>query len=271
MAQVGSPRSISRTCDVFLRRSPAENAPIIMAEPIASASQANPKANIRPTLVAMPGLRACGTISPEAEPAFLPSTRVRIRNPKASPVVLVTLPTVTAWPPAKPLTTAKIISPNTSSMTAAPKTIWLSVSWRRPRSESTRAVIPTLVAVSVAPATSDGRWSSPNTWHTPYPNANGTTTPTMATAVEAPPTLSSFARSVSSPISKRRMTTPSSDSRCGTSFLGFTTPKSDVPSKTPARSSPRTAGWPIRLAPAPSSFAEPRIRTTRPKNCGTVR
>ena len=46
-----------------------------------------------------------------------------------------------------------------SSMTAAPRMIWLSGSCRRPRSERTRAVMPTLVAVRAAPATMATRFA----------------------------------------------------------------------------------------------------------------
>ena len=51
----------------------------------------------------------------------------------------------------RPVTTARMISPWTSSMIAAPRMIRASLVCDRPRSFRTRAVIPTLVAVSVAP------------------------------------------------------------------------------------------------------------------------
>ena len=50
-----------------------------------------------------------------------------------------------------PVTTASTIKPSTSSITAAPRMMRPSTLPVRPRSPSTRAVIPTLVAVSVAP------------------------------------------------------------------------------------------------------------------------
>ena len=53
--------------------------------------------------------------------------------------------------PIRPATTASTMSPSTSSITAAPRMIRPSVLDVRPRSASTRAVIPTLVAHSVAP------------------------------------------------------------------------------------------------------------------------
>ena len=49
-----------------------------------------------------------------------------------------------------PTTTARMISPRTSSTTAAPRMILASEVWSLPRSLSTRAVIPTLVAHNVA-------------------------------------------------------------------------------------------------------------------------
>ena len=50
--------------------------------------------------------------------------------------------------------------------------------------------MPTDVAVSAAPATIAGSKSSPSARDTQKPNANGSTTPTTATANAAPPTLS---------------------------------------------------------------------------------
>ena len=42
--------------------------------------------------------------------------------------------------------------------------------------------------------------------------------------------------------------TPSSASRCRTSVCGSTSPSTERPRKTPATSSPSTAGWPMRCA-----------------------
>ena len=66
-----------------------------------------------------------------------------------------------------PATTASTSSPNTSSMIAAPRMICDSRRWLEPMSLSTRAVMPTLVAVRVAPrnactyALSPGRSNAP--------------------------------------------------------------------------------------------------------------
>jgi hypothetical protein len=70
--------------------------------------------------------------------------------------------TVSGCPAVRPETTARMTRPITSSMTAAPRIIWLSGSWRRFKSDSTRAVIPTLVAVSVAPATTATNVAKPS-------------------------------------------------------------------------------------------------------------
>jgi hypothetical protein len=50
-----------------------------------------------------------------------------------------------------PETTARMIKPNTSSITAAPRMIYASFVCNLPRSLKTRAVMPTLVAQSTAP------------------------------------------------------------------------------------------------------------------------
>ena len=73
-----------------------------------------------------------------------------------------------------------------------PSTIWLSGSCRRPRSLSTRAVMPTLVAVRAAPATIDLDLRQAEKWQTRYPPANGSTTPAMATAVDDAPARSNW-------------------------------------------------------------------------------
>ena len=59
--------------------------------------------------------------------------------------------------PIRPETTARTSSPSTSSITAAPRTIRPSVLSAFPRSPSTRAVMPTLVAQSVAPTNQSAR------------------------------------------------------------------------------------------------------------------
>ena len=80
-----------------------------------------------------------------------PEHTATTRKPAATASVRATPSRVTAPPAATPETTLRITSPSTSSMTAAPMMIRASGVPIRPRSESTRAVIPTDVAVSVAP------------------------------------------------------------------------------------------------------------------------
>ena len=127
-------------------------------------------------------------------------------------------------------------------MTAAPRMICPSGSCSRPRSERTRAVIPTLVAVRVAAATIETIVLCPSSRQAAKPSANGKTTPTTATASEVAPTFKSRPRSVSSPIAKSRITTPSSARTWIDSISGLTSPSSDFPTSTPPISSPSTAG-----------------------------
>jgi hypothetical protein len=90
-----------------------------------------------------------------------------------------------------PLVAARMTSPRTSSMTAAPRMIRASGVLDLPRSCITRAVIPTLVAVRVAPMKT---WTYPlasgsSRAPVPQPRAKGTATPMTATREEESPTL----------------------------------------------------------------------------------
>src|SRR6267143_2994591 len=163
---------------------------------------------------------------------------------------------------ARPLTTAKSASPRTSSTTAAPRTTCAAGSCSRPRAERTRAVIPTLVAVRVAPMKTAGRVGIPQSDASPKPSASGHRTPTAATTVDWRPARRSSSRSDSRPISKRRRTTPTSASDMKTGER-WTSPRTPGPIRTPARSSPRTAGCPTRSRPSPPSLAASQM-TTRP-------
>ena len=73
------------------------------------------------------------------------------RNPTAFAITKPTSEISTEPFSAMADTTERIISPITSSNTAAPKMIFASLVLSFPRSLNTRAVIPTDVAVSVAP------------------------------------------------------------------------------------------------------------------------
>ncbi len=93
------------------------------------------------------------------------------------------LPPVLAAP-MTPETTERITRPSTSSITAAPRMILDSRAESLPRSASTRAVMPTLVAARVAPMKT---WASVSSCgsiqaETPQPRKNGATTPSRATS-----------------------------------------------------------------------------------------
>ena len=85
-------------------------------------------------------------------------------------------------------TTVRMIRPSTSSATAAPSTIRASVVASARRSPKTRAVMPTLVAVSAAPRKIAVSVSQPRPTPAPAPATNGTATPMTATSIEARPT-----------------------------------------------------------------------------------
>jgi hypothetical protein len=101
----------------------------------------------------------------------------------------------------RPLTTASTMSPSTSSMTAAPRMMRPSTLAVRLRSPSTRAVMPTLVAVSVAPTNqwTSGFWPWRKAIETPKPNTMGVITPRTATSVAESPTAAILPTSDSSP------------------------------------------------------------------------
>ena len=113
-----------------------------------------------------------------------------------------------------PETAARITRPITSSMTAAPRMIRDSLAPVFPRSRSTRAVMPTLVAHSVAPMKT---WTSVlasgrNQALTHQPRSIGAMTPTVATTNEDQPTSSMSLMFDSRPTSNSRMMTPISAS-----------------------------------------------------------
>ena len=72
--------------------------------------------------------------------------------------------------------------------------------------------MPTLVAVSAAPTKSASSRREPSARPATAPVAIGTTTPTMATRIEARPTVAARRRSISSPTSSSSRITPSSPS-----------------------------------------------------------
>ena len=187
-----------------------------------------------------------------------PSSPVPNKKSSANPNVCATVPMPTDPPVTTFTTTVKMIRPRTSSATAAPRTIRDSIDASALKSPKTRAVIPTLVAVSAAPNSSAVFVDSPNNSPTPSPAANGTTTPTTATAIDAPPTFRSSTRSVSMPTESRSNSTPISAStatetpRAPSSWIR---PITDGPTSTPATISPSTAGTRRRSASSATTFA----------------
>ena len=171
------------------------------------------------------------------------------------------MPTMdTLAPDAIPETTLRITSPRTSSITAAPMMIRASWLDMRPRSESTRAVIPTEVAVSVAPmkmACGDAvarrdRRRVGQVRPVDVPERKGHNHPDgRDSQSEAGPTRNISRRSVSRPISKSSNTTPSSASTCTTSAAGPAA--GTIPE-------PRRRGRPRRRAPP----ARPAAQAARP-------
>ena len=87
----------------------------------------------------------------------LPITIAKNKNPNAFPVIIATEENSieTSCPKLEleinPPTIARIISPITSSITAAPRITLDSIAFSLFNSDRTLAVIPTLVAVKVAP------------------------------------------------------------------------------------------------------------------------
>ncbi len=156
-----------------------------------------------------------------------------------------------------PVMMARITSPRMSSRTAAPRTTREAASWRRPRSERTRAVIPTLVAVRVAPMKTATSIGFPHQIASAYPSAKGQAIPTRATTEDWSPARSSSPRSDSRPISKRRRMTPISAKAWRISD-SWTKPSPPGPMRTPARSSPRAPSG--RGAPSPRRPASPPAR-----------
>jgi len=184
--------------------------------------------------------------------------------PNAARVV----PSEAAW--ITPATMARSTSPSTSSITAAPRMMRALAVFVAFASCSTRAVMPTEVAASIAPRNawaiqgSSGSITSPTT----KPRAMGATTPTIATRVAGTPTAIMSLGVDSRPTSRRSRIAPSSariakvslDSRGA--MLGPPT-RARLPRTMPKSSSPSTEGWPARSTSAPRSL-DPTRTTARP-------
>jgi hypothetical protein len=160
-----------------------------------------------------------------------------------------------------------MISPTTSSNTAAPMTTCPSGVRSCPRSDSTRAEMPIEVAVSAAPITRLGKNSMPNIRATASPPKNGKMTPTLPTVSAVVPTFASERRSVCRPIWNNRISTPSSASACRTGSVGSNSPSTLAPRITPATSSPSTEGCPMRCAISPKSLVATIVASRTISRC----
>ena len=156
------------------------------------------------------------------------------------------------------VTIVRMIRPSTSSATAAPRTTRASFVDNARRSPKTRAVMPTLVAVSVAPMNNDVLPFSPRARPVADPRMSGRPTPMIATVIADRPTLRNSPTSISIPTCIKRRIAPSSARRKSESD-GSTRPRTDGPMRMPASISPSTAGTPMRSASSATSFAAQRM------------
>ncbi len=248
-------RSDWSDCD---RAMPATNAPTMGASLARSASSAKARVKAKARATRVPTERddrsiAANSGGAKRRPTKLPSTRKRTAT-RMMPATdrIDTEPSVT-----RRTTTVSTTRPITSSATAAPSTTRASRVARARRSPKTRAVMPTLVAVSAAPTNRAVLKSSPMSNMAPRPSTRGATTPIVATWMDVRPTLLSSLRSISSPTSSRRRITPISPRVRSTSPPPPppTRSSSDGPMMMPAMISPTTAGMPMRSETSAASLA----------------
>ena len=144
-------RSICFPLSVRASTSPAANEPMMIAEPTRCAMYASRNANTTDAkkIPRAMSIRSISRISAGAsrEPMTIASTT----NPNAMTTTFSTDIIDSSPPPASVPQSVSSTSPIMSSTTAAPRMTCDSGSLRWPRSERTRAVIPTDVAVSAAP------------------------------------------------------------------------------------------------------------------------
>src|SRR5881397_2877335 len=260
------------------RMSPAANAPMMRAVPARSARTQSNSRNANADTTSTPRTRIRSTRPNSRGASFSPIHRATKRKTTATPRMRSAPCRLNAVPAASAETTPKMTSPMTSSITAAPRITRASRLCSTWRSLSTRAVIPTEVAVRVAPTKMAVVSGSATVCSYPCqpdrqyrkPRPNGTATPTTATAVAAGPTRIMALRLVSSPISKSSTTTPTSASSRNTGVSGSSGPigitlRKPAPSRMPARSSPITAGCPRRSNASPASFAATSITASTVK------
>src|SRR6058998_3202428 len=266
------------------RMSPAANAPMMRAVPARSARTQSNSRNANADTTSTPRTRIRSTRPNRRGASFSPIHRATKRKATATPRMRSAPCRLNAVPAASAETTPKMTSPMTSSITAAPRISRASRLCRTWRSLSTRAVIPTEVAVRVAPTKMAVVSGSATVCSYPCqpdrqyrkPRPNGTATPTTATAVAAVPTRIMALRLVSSPISNSSTTTPTSASSRNTGVSGSSGPigitlRKPAPSRMPARSSPITAGCPRRSNASPANFpASSMIANTVKKRATSI-
>src|SRR3989454_8218815 len=276
--------SMAPNCFVSDRISPAAKAPMMSAVPARSAKTHSRSRKAKADTTNTPRTSIRSTRRKSRGAPYSPTHGARKRTATATPRIRSAPCRLNAVPAASPETTLKITSPMTSSITAAPRIRRASRLCSTCRSLSTRPVIPTEVAVSVAPTKMAVVSESADVCSTPCqldrqyrkPSPNGTATPTTATAVAAVPTRIMALRSVSSPISNNSTTTPTWASSRTTGVSGSSAPigitlRKPAPSTIPARSSPMTAGCPRRSNASPANFpASSMIANTVKKRATSI-
>src|SRR2546429_1971125 len=276
--------SIEANWFVSDRMSPRANAPMKRPGPARSARTQGSSRKANADTTRTPRTRMRSTRPKSRGASFNPTHRAIKRKATATPRMRNAPRRLNAVRAASPEPTPRITSPMTSSMTAAPRITRASRLCSTWRSLSTRAVIPTEVAVRVAPTKMAVVSGSADVCSYPCqperqyrkPRPNGTATPTTATAVAAVPTRIMALRSVSSPISNSKTTTPTCASSRNTGVSGSSAPigttlRKPAPSTMPARSSPITAGCPRRSNSSPANFpASSMIANTVKKRATSI-
>ncbi len=238
---------------------PATKAPMIGARCAASATPENASAAPIASTDTAAGDVALRRAKPRMRGnARKPTVVEMARNDSAKADVDAMVPTPTEPFSTMRVTIVRMMSPSTSSATAAPSTMRASRVDRARRSPKTRAVMPTLVAVRVAPMKRAVLPSSPSARPARLPKTSGSVTPTTATVSAARPTRRNSATSISMPTCINKRIAPSSASTKSESDRS-TRPRADGPMMTPARISPRTAGTPTRSASSATTFAAHRM------------
>ena len=147
--------------------------------------------------------------------AQLPTRVKTSQNEIALTAIIIILEAETAPVAFIPTIIAKINIPSTSSTTAPPNIVTPSLEFNSPKSPKTLAVIPTEVAVIIAPTKRPGinsfkesKDANPNIIVPNKPSKNGNTTPPTATKVADPMLLKNLCLFVSNPASNNKITAP---------------------------------------------------------------